>query len=247
MAPATRQRPSFAVGADADELASGSEGSAPAGEKDRKGGEKPASAADEQPRIGQRLTIVSTRAGPSRTDRWRDSLPSYMGWAKPHLFSWASWRPVVRASIAAWICLLLLLIDTTREAMGVAPYLLLIISFIAPSVGLLSPVIAYVEQTIFMCSLVAGVIAWGSFWIWIAWLARGSARVDQATFTAEATRRAIAGGARTAAEIAYAIQDQTFNGVYLECGSQSPSRLTCAAFAARSSSALRLQSARADC
>ena len=35
MAPATRQRPSFAVGADADELASGSEGSAPAGEKGR--------------------------------------------------------------------------------------------------------------------------------------------------------------------------------------------------------------------
>ena len=67
-----------------------------------------------------------------------------------------------------------------------------------------------------MCSVIAAVVAWSSFWIWIAWLARGSGRLDQAAFTTAATQRAIDGGARTAAEIAYAIQDQTYNGVYLE-------------------------------
>lgn len=167
-------------------------------------------------------TSASSASKPrSRSQRFLDGLPAGLDWAKPHLFRWASWKPVIRASIAGWACLILLLVDRTREAIGQAPYLLLIVCFIAPSVGAVAPVVAYIELVTWMLSLMGLIFAYGAFWIWIAWLARGSSRVDEATFTAEAARRAMANGARTATDIAFATQDAVYHGVYLECGGQA--------------------------
>lgn len=52
-------------------------------------------------------------------------LPEPLQWIEPHL-NWKGWRPVVRASVAAWCGLILLLDSRSQAALGQAAFLVLI-------------------------------------------------------------------------------------------------------------------------
>ncbi|GJN90426.1 hypothetical protein Rhopal_003437-T1 [Rhodotorula paludigena] len=56
-------------------------------------------------------------------------LPGFLAWIKPHM-NWKGWRPVIRASIAAWCGLLLMLCDASLRQLGQASFLVLIVATI---------------------------------------------------------------------------------------------------------------------
>lgn len=62
---------------------------------------------------------------PERTAAPPPWLKDTYSWIRPHL-DWKGMRPVLRSSAAAWCSLLLLLIDSSREALGQGAFLVLV-------------------------------------------------------------------------------------------------------------------------
>ena len=70
---------------------------------------------------------ASTETTPNRLSRFRQRLlaTSWLSWVEPHL-CWRGMRPVVRASIASWCGLILMLVPRTQRMLGQASFLVLI-------------------------------------------------------------------------------------------------------------------------
>ncbi|SPO32802.1 uncharacterized protein UTRI_05688_B [Ustilago trichophora] len=99
-----------------------------------------------------------------------DPLPWYISWIFPCL-TWPKLKPVIRSSLLAWICMLLLLIGPTERALGSASFLVIVASFIMPAEA---PLAAVVEREFFTLLFVCAAWAWSVIATAIAHAARNN-------------------------------------------------------------------------
>lgn len=106
--------------------ASNGSGSDPALREKREHGRYPPSTS-RSPTPNQTATTAETESAPTRVDRLKKRLLaiSWLAWIAPHL-CWRGWRPVIRASIASWCGLILMLVPRTQRMLGQASFLVLI-------------------------------------------------------------------------------------------------------------------------
>ncbi|GAA5991944.1 hypothetical protein JCM11641_001599 [Rhodosporidiobolus odoratus] len=141
-------------------------------------------------------------------------LPSWMEWIPPHL-NWKGLRPVIRASVAAWCGLLLMLCGPSQRMLGQASFLVLVVATICPAS---LPIASMLEQSFFQFLLVSCSWAWGSMALAIAHAARHRYKWTQAEFATNAAAR-LASPGMTAAEVSAAVRLSIFHGDYLEASS----------------------------
>ncbi|GAA5833075.1 hypothetical protein JCM11251_006506 [Rhodosporidiobolus azoricus] len=141
-------------------------------------------------------------------------LPEWLAWIPPNL-NWKGARPVIRASVAAWCGLLLMLCGPSQRALGQASFLVLVVATIGPAS---LPIASMLEQTFFQFLLVSGSWAWSVIVLAIAHAARSRYAWSQAEFAVQAATR-YANSGMTAAEIQSASQLDIFHGDYLEAAS----------------------------
>ncbi|GEM08584.1 brefeldin A sensitivity protein-related, DUF2421 containing protein [Rhodotorula toruloides] len=129
------------------------------------------------------------------------SLPDFLSfaWAKPHL-SWKGYRPVVRASVAGWCGLLLMLCGPSERMLGQASFLVLIVAIISPAS---QPIATALEET-FLQFLLAG-------------LFRSSSKYQftQVAFNAYVAQRYAQPG-MSAADVQNAVRVAIFHGEFIE-------------------------------
>ncbi|KAK4050247.1 hypothetical protein OIV83_003568 [Microbotryomycetes sp. JL201] len=145
---------------------------------------------------------------------WFDPLPRWLAWIPPHL-NWKGIRPVVRASIAAWCGLLLLLIPSSQRMLGQASFLCLVVTVISPAAY---PIATMLETTFFQFLLVASSWAWACITIAIAHAVRTEFKFSQSQFQQYAAQK-LANSGLTGAALTNAIQEDLYHGAYTEAAS----------------------------
>ncbi|GAA5852458.1 hypothetical protein JCM9279_003454 [Rhodotorula babjevae] len=143
-------------------------------------------------------------------------LPGFLAWVKPHL-NWKGLRPVIRASVASWCGLLLMLCTSSLNMLGQAAFLVLVVSVISPAA---SPIAAQLETTFFQFLLVAVSWAWACIVIAIAHASRTTYSFSKAEFQAYAAQRYAQAG-MSAAQVQTAVQEGVFHGDFLEPGASA--------------------------
>ncbi|SCV72848.1 BQ2448_4385 [Microbotryum intermedium] len=108
----------------------------------------------------------------------QEAVDPYIGWAKPKM-NWKSWRPVLRASIASWAGLTLMLASRSQVMLGQASFLVLIVSVISPAAY---PIATMLELTFSQFVIVSTSWAYSAFGLYIAHIARRKYRYSQAQF-----------------------------------------------------------------
>ncbi|KAM0786302.1 hypothetical protein ACM66B_001780 [Microbotryomycetes sp. NB124-2] len=153
--------------------------------------------------------------------QWFDPLPAWLAWIPPRL-NWKGFRPVVRASIAAWCGLLLVLIPSSQRMLGQASFLCLVVTIISPAAY---PIATVLETTFFQFLLVASSWAWSCITIAISHAVRTKYKFTQPEFQRFAAQKFLNSGL-TGAALTTAIQEDLYHGAYLEA---APS-VVCAVF-----------------
>ncbi|GAA6054703.1 hypothetical protein JCM3770_000038, partial [Rhodotorula araucariae] len=143
-------------------------------------------------------------------------LPGFLMWVKPHL-NWKGLRPVIRASLASWCGLVLMLCTPSLLMLGQAAFLVLVVSVISPAS---QPIAAQLETTFFQFICVAVSWAWACIAIAIAHAARSTYAFTQSEFQAYAAQQYMQPG-MTAAQLTTAIQEGVFHGDFIEPGSSA--------------------------
>ncbi|BGP41609.1 hypothetical protein JCM10449v2_005600 [Rhodotorula kratochvilovae] len=157
-----------------------------------------------------------TETTPPALKRGLPPLPGFLAWAKPHL-NWKGLRPVVRASLASWCGLVLMLCGPSMRMLGQASFLVLVVSAISPAS---QPIAAQLETTFFQFLCVAVSWAWACLAIAIAHAARSTYAFSQSEFQAYAAQQYSQPG-MTAAQLTTAIQEGVFHGDFIEPGSSA--------------------------
>ncbi|GAA6054812.1 hypothetical protein NBRC10513_007431 [Rhodotorula toruloides] len=141
------------------------------------------------------------------------SLPGFLSfaWVKPHL-SWKGFRPVVRASVAGWCGLLLMLCGPSERMLGQASFLVLIVAIISPAS---QPIATAIEETFLQFLLVAIAWAWAVIALAIAHVSRSEYQFTQAAFNAYAAQRYAQPG-MSAADVQNAVRVAIFHGEFIE-------------------------------
>lgn len=98
-------------------------------------------------------------------------LLSHVAWVVPVLRDWAKMKPVLRSALAAWLCMLCMIIRPIEVALGTASFLILVGIFIQPCE---LPFVAIIEREFFTLLLTAIGWAYANFAIFLAHLARNS-------------------------------------------------------------------------
>jgi hypothetical protein len=117
-------------------------------------------------------------------------LPPQLAWILPVVTDWSRAKPVLRSALAAWICMLFMLVDRTEEMLGTASFLILVGVFIQPAE---LPLAGIVEREFFTMLLTC----------------TGWAYVNLATFLAHLARQQRLAPAETDVNL-------IFDGVYIE-------------------------------
>ncbi|KAK4049887.1 hypothetical protein OIO90_005276 [Microbotryomycetes sp. JL221] len=141
-------------------------------------------------------------------------LPSWLAWIPPHL-NWKGLRPVVRSSIAAWCGVLLVLFPASRNMLGQASFLCLVVASISPAAY---PIAQVLETTFFQFLLVSASWAWACIIIAIAHAVRSEFKFTQAEFNAFAAQRFAESGL-TGVALTNAIQRDLYGGAFVEASS----------------------------
>ena len=94
---------------------------------------------------------------------------SYFSWILPVVKDWSKMKPVIRSALAAWLCMLCMIISPIEIALGSASFLILIGIFIAPCE---LPIVATLEREFFILFLTCLSWAWANLAIFLANLAR---------------------------------------------------------------------------
>lgn len=97
------------------------------------------------------------------------NLPPTISWIPVVIKDWSRLKPVLRSSLAAWICMVFMLIDPVEKALGNASFLILIGVFIQPAE---IPLVAVIEREFFTLLLTSTCWAWANLAIFFAHLAR---------------------------------------------------------------------------
>ena len=154
---------------------------------------------------------------------WRARLPpvpAALAWVTPRL-NWKGFRPVLRASIAAW-CGLILMMGTKSEAwLGQASFLLLVVATINPANA---PIATMIENTFFQITLVAAAWGWSCLGLLIAWAARTKFHLTADNYAAVSgiAEPYVAQGL-TGSDLTIAIEEAIFHGYFLEARSSAVS------------------------
>ncbi|KAM0749705.1 hypothetical protein T439DRAFT_326581 [Meredithblackwellia eburnea MCA 4105] len=146
------------------------------------------------------------------------ALPQSIAWVSPHL-SYKGLRPVIRASISAWIGVLILVIPTSEKVLGQASFLVLIVATICPAA---TPIASTIEQTVFEAFFVGLGWAWACLGILISHAARTKYPWSKAEFTSILGSRYASSGL-SSAEITLMIEKDVFHGEFLEPASSAVS------------------------
>lgn len=96
-------------------------------------------------------------------------LPPYVAWIPTVLKDWSKMKPVLRSGLAAWICMLFMLIDPVERVLGSASFLVLVGVFIQPAE---LPLVAVIEREFFTLLLTSMGWAYSNLAIFFAHLAR---------------------------------------------------------------------------
>ncbi|PWN37634.1 uncharacterized protein FA14DRAFT_118501 [Meira miltonrushii] len=96
-------------------------------------------------------------------------LPGFIAWIPPVVKDWSKLKPVLRSALAAWICMVFMLIDPVEKMLGNASFLILIGIFIQPAE---LPVVAVIEREFFTLLLTSTCWAYANLAILFAHLAR---------------------------------------------------------------------------
>ncbi|UZJ51414.1 hypothetical protein CBS101457_000734 [Exobasidium rhododendri] len=94
---------------------------------------------------------------------------SYVMWVRPIVTDWSMMKPVLRSALAAWLCMLCLVIAPVEIALGSASFLVLVGIFISP---IEQPLAAIVEREFFTLLLTTIGWAYANLAIFFAHLAR---------------------------------------------------------------------------
>ncbi|KZV73701.1 hypothetical protein PENSPDRAFT_602548 [Peniophora sp. CONT] len=95
-------------------------------------------------------------------------LVNNLGWVKAN-FVFSKLKPVIRSSVAAWVAVVLLVVNPVLRTMGQAGFLIVIASFLSPPSD---PTIANIEREIVIVLIVLVSWAWSSLGVKLASLAR---------------------------------------------------------------------------
>lgn len=87
--------------------------------------------------------------------RYHEKLPAEIKWIYPTVTDWSKMKPVLRSGLAAWICMLFMIISPVERMLGTASFLILIGIFIEP---VEVPLAAVIERELF--TLLFTSIAW---------------------------------------------------------------------------------------
>ena len=82
-------------------------------------------------------------------------LLSHVAWVVPVLRDWAKMKPVLRSALAAWLCMLCMIIRPIEVALGTASFLILVGIFIQPCE---LPFVAIIEREFFTLLLTAELV-----------------------------------------------------------------------------------------
>ena len=93
-----------------------------------------------------------------------DHVPREIAWI-PGVFTWPKLKPLIRSSIIAWICMLLMLIRPAERTLGSASFIVLIGAFIQPSE---LPLVAVLEREMFTLLFACAAWVWSIIAIAIA-------------------------------------------------------------------------------
>ncbi|ORY69419.1 hypothetical protein BCR35DRAFT_307980 [Leucosporidium creatinivorum] len=149
------------------------------------------------------------------------SSPSFLHKLLPPLLSsklnWKGIRPALRASVAAWCGLILILHPKSQAVLGQASFLCLIVSIISPAA---LPIASALETSFFQFVLVASAWAWSCTALAIAHAARSRYKFTQSEFTAFAAAK-FADSGLSGSALSTEIQKDIFNGAYLEPASSA--------------------------
>ncbi|SCZ92065.1 BZ3500_MvSof-1268-A1-R1_Chr5-3g08313 [Microbotryum saponariae] len=141
----------------------------------------------------------------------QEAIDPYIGWAKPKM-NWKSWRPVLRASIASWAGLTLILATRSQVMLGQAGFLVLIVSVISPAAY---PIATMLELTFFQFAIVSTSWAYSAFGLYIAHISRRKYRYSQAQFQVAVGQQFAAQGV-AGYDISNRALLEIFHGRYLE-------------------------------
>lgn len=111
-----------------------------------------------------------------RTSQW-DAVASFgekhilchVVWVLPVLKNWSKMKPVLRSTLAAWLCMLCMIISPVEIALGSASFLILVGIFISPCE---LPIVATIEREFFILLLTTAGWAYANLAIFLADLAR---------------------------------------------------------------------------
>lgn len=96
-------------------------------------------------------------------------LPGFIAWIPPVLKDWSRLKPVLRSALAAWICMVFMLIDPVLKVLGNAAFLVLVGIFIQPAEV---PLAAVIEREFFTLLITTTCWAYANLAILFAHLAR---------------------------------------------------------------------------
>jgi hypothetical protein len=122
-----------------------------------------------------------------RTHVW-----SRLSWSIPIITDWSRMKPVFRSALAAWLCMLCMVISPIEVALGSASFLVLVGIFIAPCE---QPLAVIVEREFFTLLLTTAGWAYSNLAIFFAHLAR-----------------------RHKVSAADTVQSSVYSGAYIEAG-----------------------------
>ncbi|MCO5565580.1 hypothetical protein L7F22_019254 [Adiantum nelumboides] len=117
----------------------------------------------------QNATINSKKNKSFSTKLRNIKLPHFIAWILPVVKDWSKLKPVLRSSLAAWICMVFMLIDPVQKMLGNASFLILVGIFIQPAE---LPVVAIIEREFFTLLITSTCWAYANLAIFFAHLAR---------------------------------------------------------------------------
>ncbi|EIM24284.1 hypothetical protein E3Q22_00034 [Wallemia mellicola] len=145
---------------------------------------------------------------PAKQSPWQRFLEmKYVRWMHVN-HSWHHFRPIIRASLAAWLGLLLFLIQPVLERMGQAAFYILVCGFLAsPRDAIVPDIERQIINLVFVCSA----------WAWaVIGLAIGFAGRDDALSEATMAEIMDEANALNVPNVATYIQQQTFEGRFIQ-------------------------------